>query len=152
MKYKLGWFIVAVGLLASSCEDKKEGKCTETKISQHGESESHNAGANCMNCHANGGEGEGCFNVAGTVYDTLLSSTLSNVVIKLYTEPNGAGTLKYTINADANGNFYTTENMAASGLYPAIVGPTQTQYMGSSASTGSCNSCHGNTTNKLWAK
>lgn len=149
--YKIwGVAVFGLGLGFTSC--KENGKCTETNISATNESESHNNGVNCMNCHVSGGKGEGCFNAAGSVYDSTGASVLSNVTVKLYTAANGQGTLKYTISGDAKGNFYTTEDMAVSGLYPAIVGPTGTKYMGSALSSGACNSCHGASTGFLWAK
>lgn len=103
-----------------------------------------------MQCHTSGGEGESCFKVAGSVYDQALSSPMTNAVIRLYTQPNGQGTLKYTIYGDAKGNFHSTEDIDPTGLYPAVSGPTGTQYMGSSLSTGACNSCHNNSTDKIW--
>jgi hypothetical protein len=149
---KVFWLIVFVSaaIFIGACEDKNEGSCDEVNISFHGGTESHNMGNSCMNCHSNGGPGEGCFNVAGTVYDSLQTNTLSNATVRLYTEANGGGILKHTIQVDAKGNFYTTENISASGLYAAIVGPTTTQYMSSPLSTGNCNSCHGNSTDRIW--
>ncbi len=134
-----------------SCE-KDEGK-NEKKISMYGGDESHNKGQNCMECHKSGGEGEGWFNVAGTVYDTALIATLKNTTIKLYTEANGGGQLKYTFEGDAKGNFYSTDDINfGDGLFPSVQGPTGTQYMSTSVKTGACNSCHGATTDKLWSK
>lgn len=137
-------------LFITSCENN--GKCTVANISANNKSESHNNGQNCVSCHKSGGEGKGCFNVCGSVYASATSSSkLANVTVNFYTQPNGQGTLKYTVKGDAKGNFYTTEDMAVAGLYPAITGPTGTQYMGSALTSGSCNSCHGNSTGKLWA-
>jgi hypothetical protein len=150
MKWIIGTLIVGVSLLLGACEEG--GKCTKKNISASGKNDSHNNGENCMNCHKSGGEGTGCFKAAGSVYNSTYSSTMSNVIVKLYTQPNGQGTLKYTINGDAKGNFYTTEDMTIDGLYPAITGPTGTQYMGSSITSGACNACHGSSTGKLWAQ
>ncbi len=137
-------------LITPSCE--KEGK-NEKKISMHGGDESHNMGQNCMECHKSGGDGEGWFNVAGTVYDSTLLSTLANTTIKLYTEADGGGQLKYTIEGDKKGNYYTTEDVNfGDGLFPSVQGPTGTKYMSTSVKTGECYSCHGVTTDKLWAK
>ena len=152
-KYKaiLLLLLVAVsGLLITSCE-KDEGN--EKKISHHGSSESHNMGQNCMECHKSGGGGSGWFNAAGTVYDSLGTNTLANATIKLYTQANGAGNVKYTIQADAKGNFYTTENVNfGDGLFPSVEGPTGAKFMSTSVQTGACNSCHGITTGKLWGE
>jgi hypothetical protein len=105
-----------------------------------------------MNCHKQGGEGEGWFNVAGTVYDSLKTATLPNATVNLYTGPNGTGTLKYTILVDGKGNFYTTNYIDfTGGLYPSVQGTNSTHYMSSTISMGQCNSCHGVSTDKLWA-
>ncbi len=134
--------------IISSC--KKSNNVTN--ISSTGASESHNMGRNCMTCHKSGGEGKGWFNVAGTVYNSTFNNTYPNGTVYLYTGPNGTGTLKYTIQVDAKGNFYTTESIDFSGgLYPAVKGNGATQYMNSSISMGQCNSCHGVSQNKIFA-
>ena len=144
-------FLTMAGmLLLTNCE--KDHGCGEVNISQSGESESHNFGANCMQCHADGGEGEGCFTAAGSVMNTGLTAHVTSGTVKFFTQPNGGGQLKYTIQIDANGNFFTTESMDLSGLYPAISGSSGTAaYMSSSPGTGKCNSCHGVSTSKLFA-
>lgn len=143
-------FILTSLLIISSCEKENEN---ETNISTYGSQKSHNMGQNCMNCHKSGGPGEGWFQAAGTVYDSTGNATYPNATVKLYSGPNGTGNLKYTIQADGKGNFYTTESIDFSGgLYPAVSGTQGTQYMGSSISMGHCNSCHGNTTNRIWTK
>lgn len=136
-------FIVSVSLLVFySCE--KEGACDEDNVSQQGGDESHNRGQNCMQCHRLGGEGEGCFVVAGTVYDSLLTNTLSSGKIELYTDTSGTGNLVHTIQVDSKGNFYTTENFDITGLYPVLTGPSGNKsYMESPLTSGKCNSCHG---------
>jgi hypothetical protein len=137
-------------LFFMSCE--KENNCHEENNSASGENESHNFGMNCMNCHTSGGEGEGCFIAAGSAVDSNLLSHLTGGMVKFYTEPNGAGTMKYSIPIDANGNFFSTESISVSGLFPSITGPSGLEYfMSSSPASGACNSCHGVSTNKLWA-
>lgn len=140
---------VSSTIILSACE--KEGE-NETNISANGLKKSHNMGQNCMNCHKSGGQGEGWFNVAGTVYDSLQTSTKPNGVVRLYTGPDGTGTLKATVYVDAKGNFYTTEAVNFSGgLYPAVTGTNgQTKYMGSTTTTGACNSCHNVSEDKIW--
>jgi hypothetical protein len=131
-----------------SCEDENE-----TKISTYNDDESHNAGQNCMNCHTPGGEGEGWFEVAGTVYDSTLTNTYPNATVKFYSGPNGTGTLHYTLQVDALGNFYSTEDFNfANGLYVAVQGDLQTNHMLSSVNSGQCNSCHGVETERIWTK
>lgn len=135
-------FVVSSSVLVFySCE--KEGKCGESNISYSGSVKSHNRGQNCMQCHKSGGEGEGCFVVAGTVYDTLSINNLTSGKIELYTGPDGTGNLVHTIQVDSKGNFYTTENFDIAGLYPVLTGPSGSKfYMGSSLTSGQCNSCH----------
>lgn len=134
--------------IAAGCE---KGEENETKISRNNETESHNNGQNCMNCHKSGGPGEGRFNVAGSVYDSLFTSPKANGYIKLYTAANGGGTLKYTIEVDAKGNFYTTESIDfGSGLWPSVEGASgNKRYMSDVVITGACNSCHNVSTDKL---
>ncbi len=134
----------------TSCQ--KDNESGGSNISQTGGTKSHKMGQNCMNCHKAGGNGDGQFNVAGTVYNAQLASVFPNAVIKLYTGANGGGTLRATINGDANGNFYTTEPIDfTGGLYPAILGSgTNIKYMSESITSGACSSCHGSSTSKLW--
>ena len=130
---------------------KKNEKATN--ISSYNETESHNMGQNCMNCHKSGGDGEGIFQAAGTVYDSTLSVTLPNTTVYLYTEQGGNGTLKHTIEVDGLGTFYTTESIDfGDGLYPTIKGATTSKHMSSPITSGQCNSCHGVSTSKLWTK
>jgi hypothetical protein len=134
--------------LLTNC--KKEN---EAKISSYGDNKSHNSGQNCMNCHKQGGSGEGLFQIAGTIYDSTLSTIYPNATVKLYTEANGAGTLKYTIEGDALGNFYTTENIDFGNvLYGGVQGNVATHFMSSTINTGQCYSCHGISTSKIWTE
>jgi len=136
-------------LFLFSC--KKNEKATN--ISSYNETESHNMGQNCMNCHKSGGDAEGIFQAAGTVYDSTLSVTLPNTTVYLYTEQGGNGTLKHTVEVDGLGNFYTTESIDfGDGLYPTIKGATTSKHMSSPITSGQCNSCHGVSTSKLWTK
>lgn len=143
--------LILIAIVIQSCSHYKMGK-RETKISKNGDDESHNNGVNCMNCHATGGRGEGWFDVAGSVYKANKSSKNPNGKIFLYTEPNGQGSLKYTIEVDGEGNFYTTETINfGSGLYP-VHQNTQgaKKYMEAPIITGQCQSCHNVTTDKIW--
>jgi hypothetical protein len=151
MKLKLITTItIAFAILTQSCE--KEGE-NETKISYFDENESHKEGENCMECHKVGGIGEGWFTLAGTVYDNQQSNTLKNATIKLYTEADGAGILKYSLQGDALGNFYTTEAIDfGSGLYTSVEGNTTVNHMTSMVIGGQCNSCHGTSTAKIWTE
>jgi len=122
--------------------------------STSGKSESHNVGQNCMNCHNPGGSGDGVWQIAGTVYAQTLITANPNATVKLYTGPNGTGVLKYILNVDTKGNFYTSGNIDfAGGLYPAVTGSTSTNYMSSPITAGACNSCHNTvTTGRIWTK
>lgn len=130
----------------------KHGVCESRGMkSNHGNDESHNMGENCMECHSPDGPGEGCFKVAGTVYKEDLSSILTNCVVRLYTEPDGGGELKYSIDGDANGNFYTDETIDFGvGLYPVVISSNgNSASMPSSITTGECNMCHGKNTERI---
>lgn len=108
---------------------------------------------NCMNCHGPNGNGEGCFTVGGTVYDSTQSVRNPNAVVMFYTLPNGRGQLVATLDVDGSGNFYTTAVISfGSGLYPAVASKTSSkvQYMPTSTVSGACNSCHGITNAKIW--
>ena len=136
-------------MVIASCEKEEN----ETLISSHNSDESHNMGQDCMECHKKGGGGEGWFVVAGTVYDSLKQNTIPNTTIELRSEPNGAGTLKYTIQGDAKGNFYTTENIDfGNGLYTLVKSSQSIKFMNGSITNGKCNSCHGNSTERIWIK
>lgn len=135
----------------SSSENEGSGE-SSTGASTSGTSKSHNMGLNCMNCHKAGGQGEGIFTAAGTVYNSAATATFPNATIKLYSGPNGTGTLLYTLSGDNLGNFYTSQVLNfATGIYPAVQGTTTTMYMSTSISTGQCNSCHGVSTGKIVA-
>lgn len=140
---------VSLSFAFSACSEDSENS---DQVSSHGDTESHNAGGNCMSCHKSGGEGEGWFNIAGTVYNEAKTAVYPNSTVRLYTGANGTGTLKYTINVDAKGNFYTTEAIDfGTGLYASVEG-TQTSSMYSPITNGQCNSCHGGSTDKIWVK
>ncbi len=126
----------------------------EKKISSYSESESHYAGQDCMQCHKSGGDGEGNFKVAGTVYDSSKTVVYPKTTVKLYTEPLGGGDVIKTIEVDALGNFYTTERVKfKKDVYPSVIGINgDEKFMGTPITTGSCNSCHGISTSRLWAK
>ncbi len=159
-KFSTAIFIAAASfIMIQSCKKDSKNEIgngsenNETKISAQGGGSSHNMGQNCMSCHKQGGSGEGWFSAAGTVYDSLLTSAYPNAVVKLYTGPDGTGTLKKTIQADAKGNFFTTEAIDfGTGLYPSVSGGSITKYMSSAITAGQCNGCHGVSTDKIWIK
>ena len=142
--------LCAVLVMFSSCEKEGEGG-NQTNISSNGSSESHNMGQNCMGCHQQGGQGEGWFTVAGTIYNQANSNPVSNGRVELYTGPNGTGNLAYSFDIDSRGNFYTTEKVNfGNGLYAAAVVSQSRRYMPDPVTTGQCNSCHGDSTHKIF--
>jgi len=149
MKYKgfVRIFIVSIlAIVYVSCNHAKELTVNNSTFNS---SRSHNMGQNCMSCHKKGGQGEGWYTAAGTAYHTN-NSTAQNVLVKLYTLPNGAGNLVKEIPGDLLGNFYTTDIMSfATGLYPVVENNGVKSYMSSSISSGSCNSCHGVSTSRI---
>ena len=144
--------IITASIIIVVISCKKQDK--QTNISNTGDSESHNMGNNCMDCHKSGGKGKGAFQVAGTAYDSLKQSIFANVIVRLHTQSGGGGTLAATVYGDANGNFFTTESVDyTAGLYPSVEGSSgKIKYMISSASSGACNSCHGVSVDKIWVK
>jgi cytochrome c553 len=150
-------FLTMITPFLFSCENEdndNEGENSQGEMfSSYNETESHNAGNNCMNCHKSGGSGEGIFTVGGTVYKTNSTTVYPNTTVKLYTGPNGSGTLVKTIEVDGKGNFYTSGTINfGSGLYPVVTGTTGSiTNMTESIKTGACNSCHGVTTGKITA-
>jgi len=126
-----------------SCE-KDDDDENEGMYSSYNDNESHNAGQNCMSCHKSGGDGEGTFTVAGTVYNASGSSVSPNATVKFYTGQGGTGTLVKTIEVDGKGNFYTTNSIDfGTGLYVTVTGGSGgVSTMSSSVTTGQCNSCH----------
>jgi len=133
-----------IAMAFSACEEENE-----TVISTFDSSESHNIGRDCIECHKSGGEGEGWFTVAGSVYDVSLANLYAGATVKLSTEPLNGGTIVKTIEVDKKGNFYTTENVSfTDGLYVSVTGKTGiVKYMTQKISSGHCNNCHG--TNKI---
>jgi hypothetical protein len=141
--------IIGMLLLFVAC---KKNSGTIENISSHNANKSHNMGANCMECHKSGGIGKGEFLIAGTVYLNDLSTPYPNTSVYLRTEPNGGGAILYTLQVDANGNFYSTDPIDFSeGLYPNVAGETTTKHMGQPITNGACNSCHHNTA-RIWTE
>ncbi|HIP35630.1 MAG TPA: hypothetical protein EYG85_02120 [Crocinitomix sp.] len=139
------FFYLSITIFIFSCEKK---------ISNYQSSESHNEGKDCMQCHKRGEDGEGNFKVAGTVYDTTKTIVYPGATINLYSEPQGGGELIKTIEVDKKGNFYTTERVKfKNDVYPSVVGVAGGEkFMSTPISTGSCNSCHGVSTTRIWVE
>lgn len=133
-------------LFFSACENDDDNEHeNETEISENNDDDSHKNGQDCMGCHVNGGSGEGWFNVAGSVYKADGTTPNKNGKIMFYTEANEGGSLVKTIEVDALGNFYTTEDIGITmGLFPVFESENgNKKMMHTKATYGSCNSCHG---------
>lgn len=139
--------------VVQSCKNSLTANCKEGRASVSGEQESHNNGKNCMSCHIGGGKGQGCFTVAGSIYNNAGSNPMTSGTVKLYTGPGGTGTVAATVAVDGKGNFYTPDAVNFSGgLYPSYTTTGgQTVYMGSSIGNGQCGSCHNVSTGKITA-
>jgi hypothetical protein len=81
----------------------------------------------------------------------IFSLTLT---IRLYTGPNGTGSLVSTPETDSRGNFYTGRAVSFRNiLYPTVTDAGgQTLYMASGIGTGACNSCHNISQDKIYVK
>ena len=136
--------LTVLGLFMTSCEREGSGKCTETNISTATRS-SHNRGEDCSSCHKSGGEGRGCFSVAGSAFQKDKKTPMQSAVLVLFSkDDNGniTGASK-EIPLDKSGNFYTTETTSFAGKYPAIISNGDTTMMsGSLTNNASCNKCH----------
>lgn len=141
----LPFILLLLPFVFVGCEKEDDGD--ETKISRFSSSESHKNGENCMDCHAEGGSGEGWFTVAGSVYDSTLANPYAGAAIKISSGPQNAGSLLATIEVDKNGNFYTTESIPFGDvMYVSVTGKTgSVKFMNSSIDNGQCNGCHVNT-------
>ena len=139
----------ALGLFG--CGDDDSGtRPNESNVSAHGATRSHNAGENCISCHRQGGEGKGWFTVAGTVYRSNQVDVAPNATIELRDRPLGGGELLHTIEVDALGNFYTTEEIDFSpGLFPGVTGDGGTRWKSLETYDGECTLCHGVTEPRL---
>ncbi|NNE46561.1 MAG: hypothetical protein HKN37_07865 [Rhodothermales bacterium] len=131
--------------MMGGCDSDGHSEDDEIMVSRFGESESHNAGRNCMNCHQSGGGGEGVFVVAGTVYKDDGVTINPGTVVRIYTEPNEQGVVLVSLEVDDRGNFYTTEQLnLQDGRYVTVSAGVTTRMMISEVTGGACNSCHGN--------
>ncbi len=142
-------FFLAIGFAIVSCDEEESNK---NQISKNFGDKSHHFDQNCMNCHIAGGEGESSFSIAGSIFKDDLSSKAPNGVMKFFSKPNGEGNLVATLEVDDKANFYTTENIDLSkDVYAAAIGKSgKMKFMSTPLTSGSCTSCHGNTTKKLW--
>ena len=155
------FLLFVIVLSVSSCthkqeeidDDTPEYVDTTTLISYYDGKLSHNAGKDCQSCHQKGGNGKGWFTVSGTVYDTTIVQVFPNSTVRLYEFLDISGVLVATIEVDSLGNFYSTQKVDyKNGLHVEVEGKAITAKMGSLIHSGSCNKCHGVTTNRIWVK
>lgn len=152
MKNQIAFILFVLLFVVGACE-KEEGE-NEYMVSENFSEESHNTGQDCMECHVPGGSGEGWFTVAGSVFDLQLEEPVANGLIELTAEPQSEGSIIATIEIDAKGNFYSTEAIDISdGIYATVKSKDgNKEYMLSQVTSGSCNSCHGTSTDKIWVE
>lgn len=152
MKNRIAIVLFSIFFVLVGCEKDENGN--EYLVSENFSEESHNAGEDCMSCHVPGGNADGWFTVAGSVFNKELDELATNGVVELTTEPQSAGSIIATIEIDAKGNFYTTEAInLAGGLYATVESQDGSKaYMITEVTTGSCNSCHGSSTDKIWVE
>jgi hypothetical protein len=117
-------------------------------VSAHGGMTSHESGKNCMECHQKLGPGPGLFSVAGTVV-RLDGSPSADATVELWTAPGGTGDLVLRVEADALGNFFTTEalDLASAPAFPFVKSAdgVNANLMPFPTSSGACNVCHAGT-------
>lgn len=113
--------------------------------SSNGDTSSHvdsRRGTNCLGCHKVGLFSP-VFTVAGTVFKTSnLTQVQPNIQVEFYSNAAGTGNPVEVIEVDANGNFYTTETLTLTGLFPAVRSSTEKRMMPIDFQSGQCNDCH----------
>ncbi|MBP1633825.1 MAG: hypothetical protein H6Q10_399 [Acidobacteria bacterium] len=133
MTTSLRLVVALAGLAFAACGGNQSSSAPTSPSSPT--SGSHNAGANCLNCHS--------FTFAGTAYKPD-GSTYPGAVVKLTSAPGGAGTTLATVTADASGNFHTTTAVSfGAGVYATATGTGgASRPMTAATTSGACNSCH----------
>jgi hypothetical protein len=116
-------------------------------VSKAGDTTSHLNGENCMRCHQQFGPGTGRFTIGGSLYTDEHSTTpMAGGTIELRTAPLGEGELVFSLEVDANGNFYSTDPLPfpEAELFPWVRSSSGagTNGMEFPVSSGACNACH----------
>jgi hypothetical protein len=138
-------------------------------ISRHGELRSHTRSRNCLSCHQTEGPGRGVFTIAGSLVDEQ-QRPYRNGILRLFAAARAPGggpvewggpveltDLVLEVELDENGNFFTTEALPdffpAQPIYPQFFSEQgeplfkadgkSHAVMGSGATVGGCNFCHG---------
>lgn len=103
-----------------------------------------------MRCHLPDGEGEVCWKLAGTIYDSGGQHPFAGAQVRLFTKPQGAGEIRLAIQSDGNGNIHTSDDISfGNGLFPAVIHTADTSFMSGSIHDGACNRCHGVSTERI---
>jgi hypothetical protein len=141
--------VISLIVIFSQCSHAEQLR-KHGKESEHGSDESHNFGQNCMSCHNQGGneavrEG-GWWTVAGSVANDETDQPLTDGYVELWSQPNRRGTLYYTLEIDAKGNFYSEKIIDFNGkCFPTVVNRATGGFesMEDPYYSGGCNRCHG---------
>ena len=115
-------------------------------LSQHGSTNSHNGGTDCLSCHSPGNSGTGNFATAGT------ASGSSGETVRFYSD-SSRNNLVAKLEIDAYGNFYTVTEIDelvynptlgyTPGVYVSITnGSNERDMPGIITDNPSCNFCH----------
>ena len=146
--------LILIALLFSFMGCKKTTGTNKTATSTHNSTSSKNMSGVCQNCHTSGTSTSGWWTVAGAVYTKDFSSVSPNGTLYFYSQPNGQGTLRATLEVDGKGLFYTSNVLPIfppDTSYVQIVGAFgDIQNMVQFVTSGNCNSCHGVTRQKIW--
>jgi hypothetical protein len=145
----LALLILAITITHCSHYDQLQKHGEESSF---GSTESHNFGQDCMTCHQDAhneaSKEGGWWNIAGSVNDEAADEPFTNGVIELWSQQDRQGTLYYTLEIDALGNFYTEKIVNFNGTcFPVVVNKSTGEYeaMEQAFHSGGCNSCHGDT-------
>ncbi len=124
------------GSAPSSPSSSSSGTTTTTPASTSTLGTSHNAGRDCLGCHA--------FKVAGTAYQADGVTVYPGATIKVTTEPAGGGAVVATLMSDKSGNFYTSAavSLGAGGYVTATGTSGAAASMSVAITSGACNDCH----------
>lgn len=111
-------------------------------VSMNGDTRSHEVGANCMSCHQARGPGPGRFTAAGTIHDADGTPHVDGA-LELR---DGEGALVLRLEADSNGNFYTTAPLPLpdTPLFPTVISSdeSRSRSMPFPTNSAACNVCH----------
>jgi hypothetical protein len=140
------WAALTVTLTAVAC---KHGKCEDGPTST-AQGSSHNSGEDCMRCHLPDGEGEICWKVAGTIFDSGGQHPFVGAQVRLFSKPHGTGEVHLAMESDRSGNIHSSEALAfGQGLFPAVIRGLDTLFMTGAIHDGACNRCHGISTERI---